>query len=108
MFRNRWRMTGCLLKAVSEGFAATGDQSTSSIVGDFNAEYKLSEDGRLRIKAFNKSNTSNFSFTTMLLTTQGFGVFYREEFNTFRQLLEHYKLVKKKKDDAKDSSSTLK
>ena len=36
---------------------------------------------------------------------EGFGVFYREEFNTFRQLLEHYKLVKKKPEAVKDSTS---
>jgi hypothetical protein len=85
--------------------ATPGDQSTSSIVGDFNAEYKLSEDGRMRIKAFNKSNTSNFVYNYAPYT-QGFGVFYREEFNTFRQLLEHYRLIKKRPEAApKDSTS---
>ncbi len=75
--------------------AAATDQNTNSIVGDFNAEYKLSEDGRFRIKANNKSNTSNLVYNYAPYT-QGFGVFYREEFNTFRELLERYKLLKKK------------
>ncbi|MCX6290980.1 MAG: translocation/assembly module TamB domain-containing protein [Bacteroidetes bacterium] len=71
------------------------DQSTSNIVGDFNAEYKLNEDGRFRIKAFNKSNTSSLVYNYAPYT-QGFGVFYREEFNTFRELLERYKILRKR------------
>ena len=76
---------------------AATDQSTSNIVGDFNAEYKLGDDGRFRIKAFNKSNSSSLVYNYAPYT-QGFGIFYREEFNTFRQLLEHYKLLKRKEE----------
>jgi hypothetical protein len=75
--------------------SVASDQNTSNIVGDFNAEYKLSDDGRFRIKAFNKSNTSSLVYNYAPYT-QGFGIFYREEFNTFRELLERYKLMKKK------------
>lgn len=75
--------------------SAATDQNTSNIVGDFNAEYKLSDEGRFRIKAFNKSNTSSLVYNYAPYT-QGFGIFYREEFNTFRELLERYKLMKKK------------
>ncbi len=62
--------------------AATGDQTTSNIVGDFNAEYKLSEDGRVRVRAFNKSNTSNFIYNYAPYS-QGIGILYRKEFDKF-------------------------
>ena len=34
-------------------------QSNSNVVGDFYAEYKVSEDGRFRLKGFNRSNNDN-------------------------------------------------
>ena len=74
---------------------ATGEQ-TNSVVGDFNAEYKVSEDGRFRIKAFNKSNSSNLLYNNIAPYTQGFGFFYRREFNTIRELFRIDKKPDKK------------
>lgn len=71
---------------------AAGDQ-TSSLVGDFNAEYKVSEDGRFRIRAFNKSNTSNLLYNNIAPYTQGLGVFYRRDFNTLHDLFKRKKPV---------------
>jgi hypothetical protein len=70
------------------------DQTTSNLVGDFNLEYLVSSDGRLRMKTFNRSNTNNL-LNYNAPTTQGLGVVYREQFDTLRQLLQKYKLIKK-------------
>ena len=52
-------------------------------MGDFNVEYKVSKDGRLRAKVFNKSNDYNLLDANNAPYTQGVGVFYTEEFDTF-------------------------
>ncbi len=60
-------------------------QNESTIIGDFNAEYKLSDDGRIRLKAFNRTN-NNTLITNNSPYTQGVGVFYRVEFDRLRDL----------------------
>ncbi|MCF8302509.1 MAG: translocation/assembly module TamB domain-containing protein [Bacteroidales bacterium] len=60
--------------------------NASNLVGDVNVEVKLTKDGRLRLKAFNKSNNI-YLFDTYAPYTQGVGVSYRKEFDTFRELL---------------------
>jgi TamB, inner membrane protein subunit of TAM complex len=68
------------------------DQSNkaSNIVGDVNVEIKLTEDGRFRVKAFNRSNYNSVydvsSYDDIAPYTQGVGVFYRKDFNSFGEL----------------------
>jgi hypothetical protein len=72
--------------------AYTTAQSTTNIVGDFNTEYKLVKDGRLRLKGFNRTNVTNNIFNNSnSIYTQGFGIFYREEYNSLKELIERYK-----------------
>ncbi|RLD26994.1 MAG: hypothetical protein DRI54_01840 [Bacteroidetes bacterium] len=62
-------------------YGASGDD-VNNIVGDFVAEYKLTEDGRIRLKVFNKSN--DYQSTAVLKQspyTQGIGVVFRKEFD---------------------------
>jgi hypothetical protein len=54
-------------------------------------EYKLSEDGRYRVKVFNQTNDNTQVTILGGPYTQGVGLFYREEFNTFRELIAYYK-----------------
>lgn len=77
--------------------ATTNATNTSNIVGDFNVDIKLNESGKLRVKAFNRSN-DNFEYENPY--TQGIGLSYQEEFNTFPELLSYYwkKLFKREKD----------
>ena len=84
-------------------YGASGDD-VNNIVGDFVAEYKLTEDGRIRLKVFNKSN--DYQSTAVLKQspyTQGFGVVFRKEFD--RSLkgksTDREKLQKKYDDKAK-------
>lgn len=72
---------------------------TSTLIGDLNVNYKLTPDGKLQLKAFNRSN-DNFQIATLGgQFTQGVGVFYREEFNTLNDLYRRYLdfLIRKKK-----------
>ncbi|MEN8225320.1 MAG: translocation/assembly module TamB domain-containing protein, partial [Bacteroidota bacterium] len=60
-------------------------QQASNIVGDVNIEYKLTPDGRIRLKAFNRSNNFN-TIDYYAPYTQGVGVFYTKEFDGFGDL----------------------
>jgi hypothetical protein len=64
---------------------ATPTNGASNIVSDFNMEVKLNQDGRFRFKAFNRSNQNNI-LTNDVPYTQGVGLSYRREFNSFRDL----------------------
>jgi hypothetical protein len=65
-------------------------QKASNIVGEMDVEYKLTDDGKVRVKAFNKSNDNTF-VTEEAPYTQGVGIFYREEFNSISDLYKRYK-----------------
>lgn len=65
----------------------TSDRS-NALVGDFKVEYKISKDGRVRAKAFNESNDYDLLDANNAQYTQGVGVFYTEEFDTFKGLLK--------------------
>jgi len=77
------------------GTSGGNSQSSSSIVGDVNIEYKWTDEGRFRIKAFNKSNEIDI-LTPNSTYTQGVGIFYRKEFDSFRDLFTRKKKKKKK------------
>lgn len=69
----------------------------SDIVGDFNVEYKITEDGRLRVRAFNETNDLN-NLAISAPFTQGVGLSYRKEFDTFGDL---WRSIIKKRNAAK-------
>jgi hypothetical protein len=64
-------------------YTTTQSYASSSVVGDFNAEYKVSEDGRFRVRGFNRSNADDIIKYSQSTYTQGIGVFYRKEANSF-------------------------
>lgn len=80
------------------GYGGQTEQA-SNIVGDVNVEVKLNKSGKLRVKAFNKANDKLIYEESPY--TQGVGIFYREEFNTFSGLMKHFwnKLTGKKEDE---------
>jgi len=79
----------------------TADQA-SNLVGDFNVDVKLNKSGKIRLKAFNESNDKLIYENAPY--TQGVGIFYREEFNSFSELLRNFwhKFGKNKKDKTND------
>jgi hypothetical protein len=67
-----------------------GNQAnTSNIVGDFDVDIKLNRSGKLRLKAFTRAN-DNLIRTQLSPYTQGIGLFYREEFDNFEELMNRY------------------
>jgi hypothetical protein len=74
----------------------SNSQSTSSIVGDVQLEYKLTQDGRFRVKAFNRSNDLSL-INNDVPYTQGVGIFYRKDFDNLRELFTPSKKRDKKR-----------
>ncbi len=58
------------------------DRSTSqtTFIGDFDIEYLLNPDGKLRLKAYNHFNDASY-YLKSALTTQGIGIIYRKDFD---------------------------
>ena len=76
----------------SNNYQYENTQSTSGLIGEFSVEYKISKDGRFRLRGFNRSN-NNSLLQINSPYTQGAGLFYREEFDSFSELIEKYKRV---------------
>lgn len=70
----------------------------SEIVGDFRVDWKLTQNGKFRLKFFNRNSDRLIYEETRYI--QGAGLYYREEFNTFgeliRKIAENLSLKKKK------------
>ena len=72
------------------GLSDNNKNTTSGVVGDFNAEVKVSKDGRFRFKVFNKS-INNLLTDYNSPYTQGIGILYRKEFDSFQDLFKKSK-----------------
>lgn len=77
---------------------SSSNESTSNFIGDVDVEYQLNDKGNVRVHAFNKSNEFDISSPDNASNTQGVGVFYQENFSTFRELICKIKNVFKKGD----------
>lgn len=77
------------------------NQNANNIVGDFEVDYKPWKSGKVRFKAFNRSNESYI--TELSPYTQGVGITYKEDFNYFGELLKRYwnGIFGKKEDEIK-------
>ncbi len=71
---------------------ATTNSNTSNLVGEFNIEVKLNDDGTIRIKVFNRSN-QYLLVTNDVPYTQGVGIFYRKEFDVFDDLKKKHRKI---------------
>jgi len=63
--------------------------TSNNIVGEFDIDYKITKNGKLRVKTYNHIN-NDMLYENSSPYTQGFGVFYKEEFNTLGELLRRY------------------
>jgi len=63
--------------------------NNSDIVGDFDLNVKLTNNGKLQLKAYNHSN-NNIIYETSPYT-QGIGISYRENYDSFNELWEKFK-----------------
>ena len=79
-------------------YTTTQSYSNSNVVGDFNAEYKVSEDGRFRVRGFRRSNADNIISYSQSPYTEGLGVFYRKESNNLGDLFRLWRKKEKKEE----------
>jgi hypothetical protein len=96
LFNNRLVIDGNI--GVTNNNLNNKTANNSNLIGDVTLEYKLTESGKYRLKGFNRSNDNTQVLNSGGPFTQGVGVFYREEFENFRELYRRYlaKLKKKK------------
>ena len=93
MFNDKLTVNGNL------GYRET-QTTTSNFVGDFDVDYRLNPKGNFKLKAYSHTN-DNIIYENSP-TTQGFGFVYKEEFNSFGDLVQHYKdLLKEKEENEK-------
>lgn len=74
---------GKLLVNGSVGRSSYTNQSM--LIGNLSFEYKLNEDGTVRLIGFNETNDFNVSAQLNSRTTQGGGINYQEEFSTLNE-----------------------
>ena len=81
LFNERLILSGNF--GVSNGNEA--NQNPSNLIGDFNIEYKMNEDGTFRVRGFNESNDLDPINASQSPYTQGVGVYYKEDFNKLNE-----------------------
>ena len=83
-----------------------GGREDNVIVGDVEVQLLLNEDGTLRARVFNRENTINY-IGEGIGYTQGVGLSYEVDFNTFKELLKKIltKANKEEKDKKKKATS---
>lgn len=64
--------------------------NNNSFIGDFDIEYLLNRSGTIRLKAYNHYNDRNY-YVKSALTTQGVGVVFRRDFDSFSSFLKAFR-----------------
>lgn len=72
----------------SLGVSNSSQTESSMLIGDFDVELKVSKSGKLKAKGFNRTNTNILKDTSPY--TQGVGLFYREEFDDWNDVIKSY------------------
>ena len=70
---------------VNGTFGRTYTTNQSMLIGNVSVEYKLNEDGTIRVIAFNETNDFNVSAQLNSRTTQGGGINIQEEFSSLNE-----------------------
>ena len=91
MFNDRVSINGNIGNNSSQRTSA----NSNGLVGDADVNVKLTNNGKLQLKAYNHAN-NNLIYETSPYT-QGVGLSYREDFNNFNELWQKMKNIFKKK-----------
>ena len=70
---------------VNGSFGRSSYTNQSMLIGNLSFEYKLNDDGTVRVIAFNETNDFNVSTQLNSRTTQGGGINIQEEFSTLNE-----------------------
>jgi hypothetical protein len=68
---------------------STATQETNAIIGDAYVEYKMTD--AFRVRVFNRSNANDFTKYNISPFTQGIGLFYRKQFDSFNEIFRRKK-----------------
>jgi hypothetical protein len=90
LFDNRVTIDG----AVGMNSYTSSTNQPSQFIGDVLVEVKITEDGRFRAKAFNRTNSALDLSSGYAPYTQGVGVLFRKDFNTADELFKRKKKSK--------------
>jgi len=86
------------------GGGSTDENASARIVGDLNVEYKLTKDGRIRAKVFNRTNYYD-PISRKAPYTQGIGISFRKDFNNIKELFRSKKKIKEKEELEKNNKN---
>ena len=87
LFDDRVTIDGSM--GMNSGTTTTAATQTSNKwVGDVNVEVKITDDGRFRVKAYNRANNSLDLNASRAPYTQGVGVIFRKEFDELANLFK--------------------
>ncbi len=92
LFDDRVTIEGSMGMNSGAGAASTATQASNKWVGDVNVEVKLTDDGRFRVKAYNRANNSLDLNAGRAPYTQGVGVIFRKEFDQLTELFRKRKM----------------
>ncbi|MDD4545017.1 MAG: translocation/assembly module TamB domain-containing protein [Bacteroidales bacterium] len=81
----RWDLVGDF---VFGGKDMQGAENAGSFLGDISAEYKITEN--FRLKAFNRSNANDFTKYNITPYTQGVGITYKKQYESFEEMLNGF------------------
>jgi hypothetical protein len=81
--------------------AAAGAQNTTNLIGDLRLEYKITQEGKIRLVVYNESNDFRMADTQQAPYTQGVGVIYRQDFDNFNEFLEGFRELVKGKEEVR-------
>ena len=102
-------LDGKLIVTRDGGFTDQNQQTTlSSVTGDWTVEYLLSEDGKLRVKLFKRTNYDQLSSSTSTdqdLITGGFSLLYTTSFDSIKELFSKKKKPQPKNTDPSNQSN---
>lgn len=93
LFNDRMSIAGNV--GVSKGNATNANPT--NYIGDLRIEYKITDDGKIKLVVYNESNDYRIATTQQSLYTQGVGVLYQEEFDTMDEFYCAFKNLFRRK-----------
>lgn len=86
------------------------NENNNGIAGDFELIYSLTEDGRIRAKAFNRSVDNRFSvnISQQQLYQQGMGLSFKTDFNTYSEIWQRILGKAKEEENAETTKEEAK
>ena len=87
-----------------------GDQELKNLFGEWTVEYLLSDDGKVRVKGYNKlnQNTASTSLSTQNSTVYGLALSYNDNYDTFGEFWYNLKDKFKKKEEEEEEVEKVK